>query len=486
MCAVPGSVTAGNSVYVYANASDTGNPASGMSTVSADLSSVASGQTGVSLSSGSYSYNGTSYGYRSGSVTLDSGVTAGTYNYSLKLKDSAGNSRTESGYTLTDATSYSQQVTNTATPFLYYRLGDSSGATATDSSGNGRNGTYNGGITLAATGALIGNSNTAATFNGSTGVVTNSNSDANPNTLTIEAWIKTTTTSGGKIVGFGNSSTTTDSTSYDRHIWMDNTGTVHFGVYYNSTKYVVDSLDYLNDGNWHFVAATLATDGIKLYVDGGLNASNSTPTAGQNFTGYWRVGEDHFGNWTPTPTSSFFSGTIDEVAIYHSELTAAQVRSQYSANTQLLTNPDFESGSSSGWTATSGVITNSASESAYSGSYYAWLGGYGSTHTDTLSQVVTIPANCTSATLAMWLRIDTSESSGTHDTMNLKVRNSTDTSTLATLNTWSNLDQEGYSIWSFDLSAYVGQTVTLKFTETDDNDGVVTDFVVDDMSLDLA
>src|SRR3954469_5995264 len=75
---------------------------------------------------------------------------------------------------------------------------------------------------------------------------------------------------------------------------------------------------------------------------------------------------------------------------------------------QLLGNNGFESGSST-WSASSGVITNSGSESARSGSYYAWLDGYGSARTDTLSQSVTVPSACTTATLSFYLHVDTAE-----------------------------------------------------------------------------
>ncbi|MEU3956140.1 M4 family metallopeptidase, partial [Streptomyces achromogenes] len=74
---------------------------------------------------------------------------------------------------------------------------------------------------------------------------------------------------------------------------------------------------------------------------------------------------------------------------------------------QVLANPGFESGST-GWTSTSGVITTDSGQPAHGGSYKAWLNGYGSTHTDTLSQSVTIPAGC-KATLTFYLHIDTDE-----------------------------------------------------------------------------
>ena len=51
-----------------------------------------------------------------------------------------------------------------------------------------------------------------------------------PSTFSVEAWFKTTTTSGGSIVGFGNSSVGT-STVYDRHVYLTTTGKVVFGVY---------------------------------------------------------------------------------------------------------------------------------------------------------------------------------------------------------------------------------------------------------------
>lgn len=75
---------------------------------------------------------------------------------------------------------------------------------------------------------------------------------------------------------------------------------------------------------------------------------------------------------------------------------------------QLLGNQGFESGNTT-WTASSGIITNSSSQAARTGSYKAWLDGYGSTHTDTLSQSVTVPSGCTGTTFTFYLHIDTAE-----------------------------------------------------------------------------
>ncbi|MGK3941598.1 hydrolase [Streptomyces caeruleatus] len=153
---------------------------------------------------------------------------------------------------------------------------------------------------------------------------------------------------------------------------------------------------------------------------------------------------------------------------------------------QLLGNSGFESGSSA-WTASSGVITDSSDESARTGSFYAWLDGYGSAHTDTLSQSVTLPSACTTATFSFYLHVDTAETStGTaYDTLKVQVLNSSGT-VLGTLATYSNLNAgSGWTQRSFSLAGYAGQSVTLKFTGTEGST-LQTSFVIDDTALNVS
>ncbi|MDQ1427234.1 MAG: hypothetical protein QOK39_710, partial [Acidimicrobiaceae bacterium] len=151
---------------------------------------------------------------------------------------------------------------------------------------------------------------------------------------------------------------------------------------------------------------------------------------------------------------------------------------------QLLGNPGFETGTAAPWTTTTGVLNNSSAEPPHSGSWDAWLNGYGTTHTDTLAQSVTIPTTTTSATLSIWLHINTAETSTTtaFDTVTAQILNSGG-GVLATLHTWSNLDANiGYSQQSFDVSAYKGQNITIKFSGTEDST-LQTSFVIDDTAL---
>ncbi|GIG55984.1 hypothetical protein Lfu02_03560 [Longispora fulva] len=144
---------------------------------------------------------------------------------------------------------------------------------------------------------------------------------------------------------------------------------------------------------------------------------------------------------------------------------------------QKLGNPSFETGTAAPWTASAGVLDNGTTQPAHSGSWKAWLDGYGSAHTDTLSQSVTLPAGCASYTLSFWLHIDTDETeSVAYDTLTVMAG----TTTLAT---YSNTNAAtGYTQRTFDLKAFAGQTVTLKLTGVEDST-LKTSFVVDDAAL---
>ena len=156
---------------------------------------------------------------------------------------------------------------------------------------------------------------------------------------------------------------------------------------------------------------------------------------------------------------------------------------------QLLGNPGFENGSSTPapWTATAGVIdSNSTSEPSHTGTWKAWLSGYGSVHTDTLLQSVTMPSAATAATLSFWLHIDTTETSTAtaYDTLKIQIRNSSGT-VLSTLASYSNLSAKpGYAQVSFDLTAYKGQTIQIYLIGVEDA-GLKTSFVVDDFLLNV-
>lgn len=218
---------------------------------------------------------------------------------------------------------------------------------------------------------------------------------------------------------------------------------------------------------------------IEIYVDGALQASNANATS---LTFAWNT--TTVANGTHTLQSKAYDaagnvGTSATVSVTVANSTGSQ---------QLLGNPGFENGSSnpSPWVTTTGVINNSSSEPPHSGSWDAWLDGYGTTHTDTVQQTVTIAASVTTATLSFWLHIDTAETSTTtaFDTLTVQIRNSSGT-VLATLATYSNLDAAaGYAQKSFDVSSFKGQTIQVYLVGAEDST-LQTSFVVDDFALNV-
>jgi serine protease len=233
-----------------------------------------------------------------------------------------------------------------------------------------------------------------------------------------------------------------------------------------------------NPGN----QSTAVGTAVSLQINGSDSASGQTLTytatglpAGLSISSSGRI--------TGTPTTS---GT-SSVSVTAKDSTGASGSTSFSwtvgstggcsGSGQKLGNPGFETGTAAPWTASTGVVDNSSGEAAHSGSWKAWLDGYGSTHTDTVSQSVTIPAGC-SATFSFYLHIDTAETttSSAYDTLTVQVGSTT-------LATYSNLNKAtGYAQKSFNLSSYAGQTVTLKFTGTEDS-SLQTSFVIDDTAL---
>jgi len=90
-----GFIHQGGTYYVYANFTDTGNPASGFSSATADVHTITTGQTTVALPSGAFTAGPTSYGHRSALLTANSPLAAGSYNYTITSVDVAGNSGTQ-------------------------------------------------------------------------------------------------------------------------------------------------------------------------------------------------------------------------------------------------------------------------------------------------------------------------------------------------------------------------------------------------------
>jgi Big-like domain-containing protein len=167
---------------------------------------------------------------------------------------------------------------------------------------------------------------------------------------------------------------------------------------------------------------------------------------------------------------------------------------------QIITNGGFESGNT-GWGrssstgSTTGMITNSLAYSPHTGSWYAKLNGFGTTSTQSIttsSGTMVIPAEACVATFTFWLSIGTAETTTTtaNDTVVVQIQtknNNGNFGSWSTLATFSNLNSTGLNVYaqqSFNLLAYKGKTVKLRF-QGKENSSLQTTFLIDDVALNV-
>ena len=184
---------------------------------------------------------------------------------------------------------------------------------------------------------------------------------------------------------------------------------------------------------------------------------------------------------TSTITITGVSGTLS-----HTTTISLTINPTGGGTTNLIVNGGFETGAASPWTLTAGVLNNSTAEPAHTGSWDAWLDGYGTSHTDSATQTVTIPSTATSANLVFWLHIDTAETTTTtaFDVLTVQVLNSANT-VIGTLGSFSNLNKAaGYQQHTFSVLSFKGQTVKIRFIGTEDT-SLQTSFVLDDIALNV-
>jgi subtilase family serine protease len=178
---------------------------------------------------------------------------------------------------------------------------------------------------------------------------------------------------------------------------------------------------------------------------------------------------------TPNGVAAFTKGTTPPAPPAPTPVTPTPAPPKCPAG-QLLANGGLESGATS-WTATDGVVSSTADgERPHTGSRYAWLDGYGVKHTDSLTQTVTIPTGCKTATLSYWIKISSADTgTAPHDTLTVKAG-------ATTLATYSNVNRTAYAQKSISLAAFIGKPVTVTFTGVEDT-SKPTSFVLDDLSL---
>ena len=277
----------------------------------------------------------------------DKGLVAGsTHSYRVTASDgtfTSAKSTAVSGTVASAAPPAFGTAVSALNPLVWWRLGDS-GGTAADSSSAGTNtGSFQGGVTTGAPGALTGDG--AVSLDGSTGYVSSDNAISTPGAFSESAWFKTTSVQGGVIMALSSVQNGAGGIT-DRAITMDNNGDLSFALAGRGGSLNFRNQDTIwNDGQWHQVVAVY--DGnftISLYVDGQLMGSTvnttvpSTLTSGFQRVGYadmaglQRVGVFGINFYSRIwPNSSFFNGSVDEATTFTSALTLSQIQGMFAA-----------------------------------------------------------------------------------------------------------------------------------------------------------
>lgn len=220
---------------------------------------------------------------------------------------------------------------NSLSPVAYYRLGEASGTVASDSSGNGYDGTYINAPTLGVTGLLVGDADTAIALVeddshyvgiGTVGALNFQRNEA----YSITGMIKDITSTAGAM--FSNYNISGYYLSID-----NNKPTLHI-INTAITNALVVGTTAAVSGTSH-VAVTYdgssSASGVIIYVDGSPVATTTTYdtlTSDITFASI-RLG---------ATSGEYITGTLDEVAIFDSVLTAQNVTDLYTVASTVAGN----------------------------------------------------------------------------------------------------------------------------------------------------
>jgi Concanavalin A-like lectin/glucanases superfamily/PEP-CTERM motif len=207
-------------------------------------------------------------------------------------------------------------------PTGYWRLDESSGIIAHDSSGHGYDGTYLGGYTLGQPGA-IGDGDTAVALDGSTGLVGDipGGTFNAPNNFSVEAWVKQATTDGVQQM-ISNGSIGFEITGGQVEVTFFGVQDIYTGIYVPQ------------DGRFHQIVETVdGANNVTVYLDG-VSLFTSTFIAPAQLLGYdLALGSLPY-------NSEYFNGVLDEAAFYNHVLSADRVMAHYLAASETAAVPE--------------------------------------------------------------------------------------------------------------------------------------------------
>ncbi len=239
-------------------------------------------------------------------------------------------------------------------PKAYWRLGETAGPQAADTSGNGRTATYVN-TTLGVAGAVPADSNGAAYFNGNNSYLNLPDVLHGTAAPTVELWFNTTGT--GALFSYQDAAHPQLPTGHVPALYIGVDGLLR-GAFWPGGVTPLQSPTPVSDGAWHHAALVATGTGSgsvqRLYLTGALVGEQAATidylTMNQAAVG---TGSTHGWPSGTSATQHFFAGSIDEVAVYPSALSAERISAHYSAgltpaaacaNTVPITRTSYDEG----------------------------------------------------------------------------------------------------------------------------------------------
>ncbi|MEV0675010.1 signal peptidase I [Actinosynnema sp. NPDC050436] len=208
-------------------------------------------------------------------------------------------------------------------PQYYYRLGETAGPTAQDSSGNGFHAEYRGAPQYGVAGALPSDPTAkAAAFPANTGLgFTTTTARTAPSVFTWEAFLKADYTSSEstlfQFVSAGGAATYRIVLRGGEISLLQN----------SSSQLLALASGYLSNGAWQHVAVVVSASTAQVYVNGKASPAAALRVPGLSVP----ASRVSFAGPEGAPADKPYKGTLDEVALYPRALTAAQVQAHYNA-----------------------------------------------------------------------------------------------------------------------------------------------------------
>jgi Concanavalin A-like lectin/glucanases superfamily len=220
-----------------------------------------------------------------------------------------------------DASRYADEV-RADNPVGYWRLGEAVPPVAKDATGQ-HDGVYAGGLELGLRGAVNGDPNTAARFNGQqqrVEVTLPGDYDfAGKAPFSVELWMKREALSNALL---GKSGVSAGSPGYlGWQLVMDNTGTQL--SFRRDDALVVATIPPAPDATFHHVVATYDSVTMVLYLDGVQVAASTQDSSLTAISAHLLLGQ--------AAAWGTLKGLLDEVALYKTALPATRVRAHHDA-----------------------------------------------------------------------------------------------------------------------------------------------------------